>query len=334
MVHKIIYLNPAGPFHMQTGGGDHESVEPYPRSDTLSSALCYWWFRQYGSVDGFPETLPYHHSSLFPAIKTTGGYVRLYPKPSNINIDPESQSHKVFKNIKWLDESLFLSWMSGEDLSSRIPENSSSSNLKRDGQVWVASESMDIGEGALVKTDVRTRVTIDRATHATTPFHFVSAVYPEDARFWFYASLEPDQESRFLALLRLLGDEGIGADRTVGMGCFSVEGGETYEPGENASTGKWFNMGVFNPAASDVSVINWKESYYQLENRGGWVSGTGIRRQPLVCVGENAVLHAGTKPAGNLACVFRKDDPNLPEDVTRPDYSVFRDCRGYFLPCQ
>lgn len=334
MVHKIIYLKPQGPFHLQTGGGDHESVEQFPRSDTFSAALSYWWFRQYGAIDSFPETLPYHLSSLFPAIGQPGGLVRLYPKPMDIAIDPESQSHKVFKNIKWLDEALFLSWKEGNDLSGIIPENSSSPNLKRKGQVWVKDASMDLGQDALVQTDVRTRATVDRATHATVPFHFVSAAYPEDVFFWFFVSLKPEQESRFLALLRLLGDEGIGADRTVGMGCFSVEDIETFDTEEAASTGKWYNLGVYNPVGPEVSMINWKESFYQLENRGGWVSGTGIRRQPLVCVGENTILHASKKPVGNVACVLRKDDPNLPDDVNKPDYSVYRDCRGYFLPCQ
>lgn len=334
MSDKIVYLKPEGPFHLQTGGGDHESVDNYPHSDTLSSAIIYWWLRQYGTIAGFPESLPYHHSSLFPAVKANGGITRLFPKPAGIDIAPESQSHKVFKKIKWVDQELFQMWRDGRAITGLIPENSESPYLRRNGEVWVSNTEQDIGTGPLTGTDVRTRAIVDRDSHATTPFHFVSAVYARDLLFWLYLSIHSEDEPRFMAVLRLLGDEGLGADRTIGMGRFSIVDIEPSDEVNGKDSGKWFNMGVFNPNSNVTSGVDWKESSYKLVTRGGWITGKSLRRQPVICVGENAAIASSRKPTGNILCVLDKDDTNIPEHVDKPEFSVYRDCRGYFLPCK
>src|SRR5690625_4090369 len=94
---SIFYLKPDAPFHLQTGGADHETVDLYPRSDTLSAAISYLWFRQYGDIPGFPEQMPFQVSSVFPAIKVDNSYKRLYAKPMGLKIDRNKQDHKGFK---------------------------------------------------------------------------------------------------------------------------------------------------------------------------------------------------------------------------------------------
>ena len=333
MATKIIYLKPDGPFHLQTGGGDHETVDLFPRSDSVSAALTYWWFRQYGDISGFPDSLPYHISSVFPAIASGDTLIRLFPKPLGIQIDPESQSHKVFKKIKWVDEALFQAWKNGDDLSRLIPEYSNSDNLKRNGAVWVKDSNISLGTGPLAITDVRTRATVDRGTHATMPFQFVSAWYASDIHFWFYCRFHEEAETRFMSILRLLGDEGLGADRTVGMGNYSVLSSEEERKSDHSETGKWFNLGLYNPDGIEFPEIEWRDSVYQLETRGGWVTGKSLRRKPLVCVAETSVLQFPSPPKGTIARVLDKDDPDIPDEV-RPGYSVYRDCRGFFIPCK
>lgn len=331
---KLIFLRPCSPFHLQTGGGDHESVDLYPRSDTLSAAITYWWFRQYGKVPGFPEQMPFRVSSLFPAITKRSKILRLLPKPAGISIDPERHPHKVYKRVRWFDEALFEQWLAGADMTHFLPEASDDPRLKRDGEILVADPVSDSGTGPLLKTDARTRVTLDRLTNESTPFHFVRVFHSLDILLWFYVDLEPEKEERFMGLLRILGDEGLGADRTVGMGQFTIEHVQPVKAKTPPKRNSYqYNLGIFNPLPEEAENINWLNSTYQLKTRTGWVSGKTLRRKPVPCIIENAVLFSETALKGNMPCVVDKDDELIPEEK-RPDYSVYRDCRGYFISCK
>jgi CRISPR-associated protein Csm4 len=326
---SIFYLKPEAPFHLQTGGGDHETVDLYPRADTLSAAISYWWFRQYGELPGFPEKIPFRVSSLFPSVDVNGTIEILYPKPAGLKIDPDKHHHKVFKKIQWLDAELFEFWKSGGKLDNYWPADSGEQRLKRNGTVLVKDGTKDFGSGALLMTYARTRVVLDRVNSASTPFHFVRVFHANDVRLWFYADLKPAQKEKFTAILRLLGDEGIGADRTIGMGRFSVTAEKKWSL--TAGSGKWLNLGIFNPAPGTANQIDWEQSAYNLETRSGWVSGHTLRRKPVPCISENAILQSSKQPQGNVPCVVDKDDKNIPPE-NRPDFSVYRDCRGYFIP--
>jgi len=327
----IFYLKPNAPFHLQTGGGDHETVDLYPRSDTLSAAVSFMWFRQYNELPGFPDSIPFRLSSVFPAVDVNGSVKRLYPKPAGLRIDPDKHHHKVFNKIQWLDEDLFELWRTGRNLDEYWPKNSEDEHLKRGSTVLVKDQDTEIGVGPLLKTDARTRVVLDRVNSASTPFHFVRVFHAKDVRLWFYADLEDENETTFVTMLRLLGDEGIGADRTIGMGRFSVlkEQPTTLPKG----SGKYYNLAIYNPREDETETVRWQQSAYNLETRSGWVSGHSLRRRPVPCISENAVLQSDGRPQGNVPCVVNKDDENIPPDK-RPGFSVYRDCRGYFIPTQ
>ena len=330
----ILYLKPTGPFHLQTGGGDHESIDMYPKADTLSAAISYWWFRQFEEIPGFPESPPFCFSSIFPAIKSDEDYVRLFPKPPGISIDPAKHNHKVFKKIRWIDEKLFEKWRSEDDLTGYIPKDADSDHLKRGGSVWVSDTNKNLSDTPLVQSHTRTRVVLDRVHNASTPFHFVNARFAPDVHLWHYVDVKPEYESTLLTLIRLLGDEGIGADRTVGMGSFKLETIDESERKHQKSTGsRYINLGIFNPAPEEVDRIQWEKSSYQLTQRGGWVTGTSLRRRPVPCVDTNAILNTTAKTGltGSVRCVLDKDDP-VPDDIDL-GYSVYRDCRGYFISC-
>lgn len=331
MVTKIYYLRPTAPFHLQTGGEDHETSELYPRSDTLSAAITYLWFRQNNKMSGFPEKIQFRLSSVFPAVQISGSYNKLFPKPAGLSIDGTKHNHKVFKKIRWFDEELFERWKQGEDISKYIPKTSKDTRLKRNGTVLVFNPEVDLGTGPLLKNDARTRVVLDRVNQTSTPFHFVSVYHAPDTLFWFYADIEEEVAGYFETMLRLLGDEGLGADRTIGMGSFELEAIESSSAGSSRGN-KFFNLGIFNPLPEEANAIEWQHSDYQLETRRGWVSGLPLRRRPVPCISENAVIRANEKPAGNVVCVVEKESTLIP-DHARPDYSIYRDCRGYFIPC-
>ncbi|AXJ02440.1 CRISPR type III-A/MTUBE-associated RAMP protein Csm4 [Cyclonatronum proteinivorum] len=330
---EVVFLKPLAPFHLQTGGLSHESTDVFPRADTLSAALTYLWFRQYGEVPGFPHELPFRISSCFPVVvDEQGNQIQLYPKPLGVSIDPSSTDHKMFKSIDWIDEVLFEKWrIAGKDFMD-IPSDANDKRLAFGGKVLLA-EPRSFAADKLYDQLARTRVVLDRVTQASVPFHYVQTHFSASTLFSIHIQVDAAHKDTFMALLRLLGDEGIGADRTVGMGQFEVlpEVIER-EYTEKEPVSKWFNLGIFNPGGQ-VGAIQWEDSVYSIVNRSGWVSGTSLRRSPVIAVGESALLKTAgaSAPEGTIPLVLDKDSELIPEAV-RIDHHVYRDCRGFFIP--
>src|SRR5690625_7588671 len=88
----------------------------------------------------------------------------------------------------------------------------------------------------------------------------------------------------------MLGDEGIGADRTVGMGQFSIIANERINKVPSGKKGRWLNMGIFNPLTGTTTQIEWEQSAYNLKTRTGWVSGHKLRSSPVPCIVDTTYL--------------------------------------------
>ncbi|MFU8861979.1 MAG: type III-A CRISPR-associated RAMP protein Csm4 [Cyclonatronaceae bacterium] len=345
-----ITLKPLGAFHLQTGGLDHERVDAYPRSDTLSAAIMHHWAAQYGSIPGLPDLPPFRISSVYPLLRAESDQagIRLFPKPQHITFDlfkkwvgEDAFSHKEFKKIKWMDESLFMSALADPDsLEKNCPKNPDDGCLACSGSVWLHNNYSGIPvEFDLQNEQELTRVVLDRVTQSSTPYHFVNTHFPEDTGLHFLADVQKEHFGRFMTLLRLLGDEGIGADRTVGLGHFRVTGHEEWQPPNQGGAKGWLNLGLFNPAGSDMNMIDWPNSRYELISRGGWVSGLALRRRSVRMIAEGAVLKSETAPEGRLVNVLDSNQPDMLErhrdyliNTAGLDHPVYRDGRTIMLP--
>src|SRR5699024_4551015 len=144
-----------------------------------------------------------------------------------------------------------------------------------EGKVW-AHEAWDTEKEVFYRQSTRTRIVSDRVTSQTTPFHFSSTQFGKHIYLYFLAEVEAEHEARFKATLRMLGDEGIGADRTIGMGLFELEGqAEPIKLDTTAAVG-WVNVGIYNPADDEVEAVKNRKSRYSLFNRYGWTSGHAL----------------------------------------------------------
>lgn len=342
-----IHLKPLGPFHLQTGGLDHEQVDTFPRSDTLSAALMYLWARQFGSIPGLPDDPPFLVSSIFPSVELEQGeIVKLFPRPKSVHyglVQNESGSfgHKEFKRIQWLDENLFRLSLNGmKALLPHIPASPDDPRLWFNGSVWCKSPRPDSGaETPLVYEQESTRVVLDRVTNASMPFHYVTTRFAESVNLYLLARVKEEHRSRFLGLLHLLGDEGIGGDRTIGMGRFEVLGAEEWNAPKTENPSHWVNLGVFNPAPNSQSEVKWEHSSYGLLTRNGWVTEKALRRRSLRVLDEGSVLASSTMPEGRIVNVLDKEAPDLLDrhreylsDIIQLDHPVYRDGRTIWLP--
>lgn len=326
---KRYILKPLSPFHIQTGGSDHEHVDAFAHSDTLSAALIQLWFRQEGKIESFPEKLPFLVSSLLPGIIWGHDVKHFFPKPMGITFDASIYDHKEFKKAAFLEDSLFKDYANGKDVSFSFPEkNKQAAHLKR-GSILTKDSNVDIGSGSLFEIENMTRVHISTQSTAT-PFNFAKIHFKPDVRLVFFAEVEPTHEAVFSALIRLLGDEGIGADGTVGLGQFEVEKIDHVVPQTEQKANFFLNIGLFSPTESCLSNhLSLKTSCYKLVTRRGWVSELALRRQAIRAITEGSVLHCTQKPEGQHALVVDKENVNVPKKIP---HNVYRDLRGFFIP--
>lgn len=340
---KTFFLKPTAPFHLQTGGLDHESTLPLPKSDMVSAALAHVVYRDFGLAD-FDANRPFYRTSSFmPAISLGNNeYVKLYPKPAFIGRLPDGFSHKDLKKISWFDEDSLRAWADGNDqisvIKQGVPVFGGAVLLSKENYAKLKSAIDDL-EAPLWKTSSTTRVVLDRVTNASLPFHFVNCHYAPFLQFWMNADVSNDKWDVFTAAIRLLGDEGLGADRSVGMGSFEIAGSFDVFEADRAKGKRWMNIGVFNPAVDSGKEIRWEESTFNIERRQGWVSKFPLRRQTVKVVAEGSVLVSIKEPKGRILKVLDPENEQYPSkikeylnDVAGLEHPIYRDCRGFFVP--
>ena len=205
-----------------------EKIESTIRSDTLWGAVISKWLLLY---DDDPDELcsnsPFKVSSCFPLI----GGTRFFPVPvgaldelMNKAASKEAgfePSVKTIKKIRYLAEPLFKKLIKGEGLSL--------ANLAPD--IVYPYEAPETYKSVVFAKEMqRPRVRTDQLSGGVGKnsfFYCSDQFFAEDSGIFFLAEFsDSDSKNKFEASLALLGDSGIGADRSVGRGFFSFSSHE------------------------------------------------------------------------------------------------------------
>ena len=188
-------------------------------------------------------------------------------------------------------------------------------------QSVLASQSNALPERLWLEEE-RPRLAIDRNSNQAAEsqiFNFSRIWLDPNGGLYFLAVFD-DEASRqqFETALRVLGDSGIGADRTSGNGCFTPSKGQMPEL-QLAEHGQAVALSLVNPAPSDCQT-GWLEgSAYKLVSRGGWIGDSGMRKQRVRMFAEGSVF--------NQPLTGRMIDVS----VDKLPHKVFRDGRGFFV---
>lgn len=151
-------------------------------------------------------------------------------------------------------------------------------------------------------------------------FHLSRIWFAENAGLYFLVQFSnPGIQKPFEAALNLLGDSGIGSDRSNGNGFFSIE--KVTPPvvsiaGENEQA---VALSLVSPGANDFKNDWLDGSAYKLISRGGWVGQTGLRKKRLRLFAEGSV--------------FKRPLQGQVPEIT-PDHApnkVYRDGRVFFI---
>lgn len=320
-------LSFTAPFHIDSrGNAFYEESSSFIHSDTLSAAILATWALIWPEqITQLAQKPMFRVSSVFPFYefksneKSGDNYVYFLPRVFSsqaVRLPPEKlKQAKKLKKIQWLDTKLWLAsltdpnWADAIDLENGICQS------------VLASQSNALPEKLWLEEE-RPRLSINRINNQAAEnqiFNFSRIWFDQNGGLYFLAVFD-DEASRklFETALRVLGDSGIGADRTSGNGCFTWKRGQVPDL-QIAEQGKAVALSLVNPVPSDCQT-GWLEgSAYKLVSRGGWIGGSGIRKQRVRMFAEGSVF--------NQPLTGRMIDVS----VDHFPQKVFRDGRGFFV---
>lgn len=337
IAYTLVRLRPLSPFHLGARGIGLEETETFIHSDTLFSALCNAWVRCHGTQDLKNRLLqplpqgtkpPLRISSAFPYAFDTPFFARpLSPLRMNNPGDP-----KPLKRGRFVSGRLFVSLLSGNRVDP--PE------VLHDGDLWVtAGERQDISEQmgtapALPGADLAVwilqevpRVSLDRVTQASNIFYFSRVTFAPGCGLFFLAVVDPPIRPAFETVVRVLGDTGIGGDRTAGYGQFEP-GFEEVELDVPEDAETFLSLSLLSPSSQEIEGLLGPRSAYGLVRRDGWIDSPqarNYRRRACRMFAEGSVFR-GTSDRlyGRLVDVT----PTAPE--VRLSHPIYR--YGYAFP--
>ena len=297
--HVTYHLNFRSPLHLGRRGVGLEETEISIPADTLFSAICQTWRTFYGEerltdfLAQYETGEPFLLTSAFPF----AGDIRFFPKlliDLKVNADDD---RKKLKKVRFLSERRFRQIVNGEEIAFD-PDD-----LINDGQLWIHDD--DKCSRTVWTTDKRPRVTLDRQSSTSEIWHLGGVKFHEGCGLWFTAKFDAEEtQTQIETILRVLGDTGIGGERSAGYGIFDLHS-EPAEIESERETDRFVTLSPICPRDADEldRLIQGNDVGYTLEERSGWIGsaeGNGLRRQQVWLFAEGSVLAGNGRRVGRL----------------------------------
>jgi CRISPR type III-A-associated RAMP protein Csm4 len=134
---------------------------------------------------------------------------------------------------------------------------------------------------------------------------------------------DADAQALLSALLKDLGDAGLGAERSSGYGQAQITADQPLTlPDPNG--GAWTTLSRYLPAEDEIVALQTPAAAYQVTRLSGWMDGRGLRRRAVNLLSEGAVLGPLDKSAPWGSAVDVKPQPGEMGNFTTPDHPVWR----------
>ncbi len=326
----LVYrLHFKSPLHIGEEGIGAEKIVPYIPSDTLWGAVA-----SAHVTLGLPFDFakpPFAISSAFPFVQNhyffpvpLGGLDGLLKQAA----EQDEIWIKKIKKINYLEKSVFEQIISGQKLQLNrlfIPEAQDEFlvNARQLAELFPIYRIYEVP-----------RITVDRLQDSAAEgqiFYFSQMVFQEQAGLFFMAHFANEQAQKHLeAALHLLGDEGLGADRTVGRGFFEVEKTEV-ELNLPEKPNAFTTLSLYFPKQDELKLLLNDQVRYRLVKRKGYAAHVGVRgkRRGMVRMfaeGSLFVQPPPKTPIGEIPIVIeRSPEKGIP-------FPVYRYGRAFTIP--
>lgn len=300
-----------------------EGTGIFPLSDTLFSAFCNGYRLLYGEADltgllasFLSGRIPFRLSSAFPEWEG----LRFFPVPLN-----QTVADKDVKKIRWVDQSGWQRLLGGEAVEDVIA-SSPTGHIPRIG---IENPSADKNPSKPWIVCEVPRVGLDRMSNhpGDRYFHFGQVHFLPDASFFFLVDVESENIwNRHKAVWRVLADEGLGGDRSVGKGlCHSPAFSKLSLTVPDRAECQLL-LSLFYPLPSETEVI--AKGYYEMIERKGYLyspAAQGLKRKGVRVFKTGSVFPATQPLSGQLVDV-------TPEIFVQ--HRVYRYGIALSVPCQ
>jgi CRISPR-associated protein Csm4 len=286
--------------HLGEREGWLEGTDILPSSDTLFSAFCNGYRLLFGEADlsdllyAFVDgRIPFRLSSAFPHWRG----MHFFPVPLN-----QIVAEKDVKKIRWVEQSDWERLLGGMAIEEVIKTAQYIPKPKGIGEGKDAdspSEPWKIWEVPRVGLDRRSNHPGERY------FQFGQVHFRPDASFFFLADVEnEDIWYQLKAVWRLLADEGLGGDRSVGKGLyhspdFSTLSLDVPDFAENQAL-----LSLFYPSSSEEGIVG--NGYYEFIERKGYLyspAAQSLRRKGVRFFKTGSVFPSARPLSGRLVDV-------------------------------
>jgi CRISPR-associated protein Csm4 len=293
---------------------------------------------------------PFLLTSAFPV----AGEVRFFPLPVPLArwfpADVLRDRRKDLKRIRFISEGIWQRLLTGAPMASwlfpkKITETPEKGAALQKGQFWIRGDELNqLPSGMRAKQNplhalrwqkVYTqgqvpRVTIDRLTSASNIFHAGRVHFSAECGLWFgVAWLAPqrkvgtetlDFEEVFHRALTLLGEDGLGGERSVGYGAFTWKQEPPFSLPEAQPGAPLLLLSRYHPRERELpQVLTEDAAAYALLPKGGWVQSwddKAQRRKRLWLLREGSVIQPTVAgPWGDIVDV--RPNTGFPHPVWR-----------------
>ncbi|GEM_PF-2130437 len=323
---KLYLFEPLSPLHLGGGRiGDPTEAQALARSDTIAAAILSLWghIANVGDeeITQLSEKPPFAVSSTIPAIQRNRRWEPLLPVPTGLFdriVDPSER--KTYKAVRFAPADALCELLEG-----RMPHGHQAR-----GEVLLPE---DFRVSRLWQSNSRTRLAVNRLGDGPLEgqlFDFGSVAFDSAVRLALIVDFfDPNAQPHFEAALRLLADEGLGADRSVGYGRLKLveeEIGDYAEP--KLGHGMRLCLSLLHPTEQEVrdGLLD-IPAVYSIVTRGGWISAPGashLRRKTVSMLAEGSLVKdLGQRRYGDSPKVLEPlPELGLRHPVFRPGYAV------------
>nr|HID14858.1 type III-A CRISPR-associated RAMP protein Csm4 [Anaerolineae bacterium] len=306
----------------------------YPSPDPpllLSSAFPYVLARREEEVDDWKPPRPFDPAQA----------IRFFPRPLEPppGVPDVSEERKRIKRIAWVSEGIFRAWIAAQSDSLAQQwvkeaviggQDVKYPNLLHGGKVWLTMAERELVAGwrdeetdaiRLWAVGDVPRVTVDRRASTSTVYQAGRVWFPSGGGLWLLMRWRDDWRQTGEQALQVLGDAGVGGERSAGHGLFHPHGPHTLSGlPDPAPGGRFLTLSLYYPTETELAqVLDGQGVNYRFQMRRGWmaspddsrdaegnvVRGRALRRKAVRMFAEGSILRwpDGKTVLGDLADV-------------------------------